>query len=112
MIASLDSIKTGSVTFAVRSTHIDGFKLKEGDIIGLDDKKIIAKGETVSEVALKTVEELIDENVMHITLFYGNNVKEEEAQLVSEQITQKYPEIEVDIHNGGQPLYYYLISLE
>ena len=112
MMASLDTVKTGSVTFAVRSTHIDGFKLKEGDIIGLDEKKIVAKGEGVQEVAVSTVESLLDENTMHVTLFYGNNVTEEEAQKVADEVTQKHPDLEVDIHNGGQPLYYYLISLE
>lgn len=112
MMASLDTVKTGSVTFAVRSTHIDGFKLKEGDIIGLDEKKIVAKGEDVSEVVLQTVEALLDESVMHITLFYGSDVNEEAAQKVAESITAKFKDIEVDIHNGGQPLYYYLISLE
>ncbi len=112
MIAALETVKTGSVTYAVRSTHIDGLKLKEGDIIGLDEKRIIAKGDDVSEVAAKTVESLIDENVMHITLFYGYDVKEESAQKLQAELAQKYPDVEIDIHNGAQPLYYYLISLE
>ncbi|MEG1582157.1 MAG: DAK2 domain-containing protein [Clostridia bacterium] len=112
MIASLETVKTGSVTYAVRSTHIDGFKLKEGDIIGLSDKSIIAKGEDVNEVTAQTVDKLIDENIMNITLFYGNEVQEAEAQLLVDTLTSKYTNCCVSCHMGGQPLYYYLISLE
>lgn len=112
MMASLDTVKTGSVTYAVRSTHIDGFKLKEGDIIGLDEKKIVAKGEDVTSTTVDTVSGLITENTMHITLFYGADVTEEDASKVAAVLSEKYPDIEIDIHNGGQPLYYYLISLE
>ena len=112
MIASMDTVKTGSVTYAVRTTHIDGFKLKEGDIIGLDEKKIVAKGENVNEVTADTVATLVDDSTMHITLFYGQDVNEQQAEELKQKLSEKYPEIEVDTHNGGQPLYYYLISLE
>ena len=112
MIASMDTVKTGSVTYAVRTTHIDGFKLKEGDIIGLDEKKIVAKGENVNEVTAETVASLVDDSTMHITLFYGQDVNEQQAEELKNNLSEKYPEIEVDTHNGGQPLYYYLISLE
>jgi len=112
MIASMDTVKTGSVTYAVRTTHIDGFKLKEGDIIGLDEKKIVAKGENVNEVTADTVATLVDDSTMHITLFYGQDVNEAQAEELKQKLSEKYPEIEVDTHNGGQPLYYYLISLE
>ena len=112
MIASMDTVKTGSVTYAVRTTHIDGFKLKEGDIIGLDEKKIVAKGENVNDVTADTVATLVDDSTMHITLFYGQDVNEQQAEELKQKLSEKYPEIEVDTHNGGQPLYYYLISLE
>lgn len=112
MTASIDTVLTGSVTYAVRTTHIDGFKLKEGDIIGLDNKNIVAKGEDVDSVTEQVIEKLINENIMTITLFYGSEVQEAEAELLTEKLAAKYPEIEVDCHFGGQPLYYYMISLE
>lgn len=112
MTAAIDTVLTGSVTYAVRTTHIDGFKLKEGDIIGLDNKNIVAKGEDVDSVTEQVIEKLINENIMTITLFYGSEVQEAEAALLTEKLAAKYPEIEVDCHFGGQPLYYYMISLE
>lgn len=112
MTASIDTVLTGSVTYAVRTTHIDGFKLKEGDIIGLDNKNIVAKGEDVDSVTEQVIEKLINENIMTITLFYGSEVQQAEAELLTEKLAAKYPDIEVDCHFGGQPLYYYMISLE
>ena len=112
MLQALENVTTGSVTYAVRSTHIDGFKLKEGDIIGLTDKSIIAKGEDINAVTSDVIEKLMNENVMNITLFYGADVQEIEAQTLAEQLTAKYPNCSIDAHFGGQPLYYYLISLE
>ena len=112
MLQAIENVTTGSVTYAVRSTHIDGFKLKEGDIIGLTDKSIIAKGEDINAVTSDLIEKLMNENVMNITLFYGADVQEIEAQTLAEQLTAKYPNCSIDAHFGGQPLYYYLISLE
>lgn len=112
MLQAIENVTTGSVTYAVRSTHIDGFKLKEGDIIGLTDKSIIAKGEDINAVTSDVIEKLMNENVMNITLFYGADVQEVEAQTLAEQLTAKYPNCSIDAHFGGQPLYYYLISLE
>ncbi len=112
MTTSIDTVLTGSVTYAVRTTHIDGFKLKEGDIIGLDNKNIIAKGEDINAVATEVVEKLMNENIMTVTLFFGADVQEAEATKLAEELAVKYPDIEVDCHFGGQPLYYYMISLE
>ncbi len=112
MISAIDGVVTGSVTYAVRSTHIDGFKLKEGDIIGLDAKNIIAKGSEINDVAEQVIDKLINENMMNVTLFYGSDVQEAEAEQLLERLSQKYPNLDFDVHSGGQPLYYYLISLE
>lgn len=112
MTTSIDTVQSGSVTYAVRSTHIDGFKLKEGDIIGLNDKNIVAKGDDISSVTEQVIEKMINPEVMNISLFYGSDVQEVEAQVLAEKISKKYPEVEVDFHFGGQPLYYYLISVE
>ncbi len=112
VMAMIEEVSSGSVTYAVRSTSIDGFKLKEGDIIGLDEKHIVAKGGDVNEVAEGTVEKLMKDTASTITLFYGQDVQVAEAELLTEKLAKKYPNLEVDCHYGGQPLYYYLISIE
>mgnify|MGYP004458387295 CR=1 FL=1 len=109
---AIKDVVSGSVTYAVRATSIDGFKLKEGDIIGLGEKNIIAKGEDVNKTTLTTIEKLMKDNAATLTLFYGNDVSQETADKLVETLSEKYPNIEVECHSGGQPLYYYLISIE
>jgi len=112
MTAAISSIKAGMVTYAVRNTQIDNFDLKEGDIIGIDSKNIVAKGEDVKSVTEELVDSMIDNDVSNITLYFGNDVKEEDASEIAEDLTSKYKKCDVDIHFGGQPLYYYIVSLE
>ncbi len=112
MLAAIGTVTSGSVTYAVRSTSIDGFKLKEGDFIGLNDKNIIAKGENVCDVTIKTIEKLIKPDASTLTLFAGSDVSEEDANALTEKLTEKYPDLEIACHDGGQPLYYYLVSIE
>ncbi len=112
MLSAIQTVKSGSVTYAVRATSIDGFKLKEGDFIGLDEKHIIAKNDDLDAVTLTTVEKLVDDNSSTITLFFGSDVQEAEAAATTEKLAEKYPDLEVSFHQGGQPLYYYLISVE
>lgn len=108
----IEDVTSGSVTYAVRTTSIDGFKLKEGDIIGLGEKHIVAKGQDVNDVASDTVEKLMKDDASTITLFYGQEVQVAEAEALTEQLSNKYPDLEVSCNYGGQPLYYYLISIE
>ncbi|MBQ6727845.1 MAG: DAK2 domain-containing protein [Clostridia bacterium] len=111
MIHALDSVTVGQVTYAVRNTKLYGFDLKVGDIMGLDNKKILATGKNVSEVTLDLIEKLrSDEEI--ITLYYGQDVKEEDAEALAAEISEKYPDCDVEIHYGGQPIYYYYIALE
>lgn len=112
IIAAIGGVTTGSVTYAVKSTNIDGFKLKEGDIIGLGEKAIVAQGHDINDVCEKTVEKIVKPDCMTLTLFYGKDVQEAEAEALVEKLSAKYPDIEVDCHFGGQPLYYYLMSAE
>ena len=109
---ALKNVKSGSVTYAVRDTHVDGFDLAVGEIIGLDDKAILAKGGMVSTTTIDLIEKMMDDNIMNITLFYGEDIKEEDANALQEELSEKFPECEVTVANGGQPIYYYLISLE
>lgn len=109
---TISNVISGSVTYAVKTTSIDGFKLKEGDIIGLGEKKIVAKGTNVNQTTEDTIEKLMTEDVSTISLFYGSDVSPVDAGALVDTLKGKYPDIEIDIHEGGQPLYYYLISLE
>ena len=111
MIHSLDSVTVGQVTYSVRNTKLYGFELKVGDIMGLDNKKILSQGKDVGEVTLDLIEKIRNDEEI-ITLYYGQDVKEEEALALQEKIMEKYPDCDVDVHYGGQPIYYYYIALE
>lgn len=106
------AVTVGSVTFAVRKTSVDGFDLEEGDIIGLGDKKILSKGSNVEEVTMDLIDKLMNDDISTITLYYGYKTTEEEANALLEKLSEKYGECDVDAHNGGQALYYYIVSLE
>ena len=109
---TIKNVISGSVTYAVKSTSIDGFKLKEGDIMGLGEKKIVAKGNNINDVAEDTIEKLMTDEVSTISLFYGKDVNPVDAGALIDRLKDKYPDLEIDCHDGTQPLYYYLISLE
>ena len=106
------NVKSASVTYAVRATHVDGFDLSVGEVIGLDDKTILAKGELVNPTTEDLIAKMIDESVVSITLFYGEDVKQQDAEELRDTLSQKYPECEVNVIDGGQPVYYYIISME
>ena len=115
MTEAIGGVKAGLVTYAVRATQIDDFELKEGDIIGIEDSKsIVASGSKVEEVAAALVDKMLQEGegISSITLYYGHDVTEEEADAVAGALGQRYDHCDVDIHFGGQPLYYYIIALE
>ena len=112
MIHALDNVKVGQVTYAVRNTTLNGFSIKEGDIIGLDDKKILAKSHSLEETVLKLIGKMKEDSHQVITLYYGEDVNEEEAAALSEVIAEKYPDCDVDFHNGGQAVYYYILAME
>lgn len=112
MTHAIDNVASGQVTYAVRETTMNGFKLKEGDIIGLNNKRILAKGDNVSETTCKLVKALKNDEHGMITLYYGEGVKEEEAEELAGKLAEQYPDCDVDFHFGGQPVYYYMVSLE
>lgn len=112
MLKAKDSVKSASVTYAVRTTHIDGFDLNKGDIIGLDSKAIIAKGDLVNDTSLQLIDKIIDPNIVNLTIFYGNEVNENDANAFANALEEKYPQCDVTLLYGGQPVYYYIISME
>ena len=112
MSGAYTNVKSASVTYAVRATHVDGFDLSVGEVIGLDDKAILAKGNLVNPTTEDLIAKMIDESMVSITLFYGEDVKQEEAEKLKEVLSQKYPDCEITVIDGGQPVYYYIISME
>ena len=112
MIHALDNVKSGQVTHAVRTTNVNGFSIKEGDIIGLDDKKILAKKDNIDDTVLALLDKLREDYHEVITLYYGEGVKEEDAAALCEKVAEAFPKCDVDFHFGGQPVYYYMVSLE
>ncbi|MBQ8196477.1 MAG: DAK2 domain-containing protein [Clostridia bacterium] len=111
MVHALDTVTDGQITYAVRNTKIGGFSIKVGDIMGMDNKKILAKGNDISAVTLNLIDKLMNGEEI-ITLYYGQDVKEEDANKLAETIQEKYPDCDVEIHYGGQPIYYYYVALE
>ena len=112
MLEEIQNVKTGQVTYAVRDTNIDDKEIHEGDIMGIGDKGILAVGKDVEETTLELLEALVDEDSELISLYYGEEVKEEEAQEFIAKVEEKYPDVDVDAHFGGQPIYYYVLAVE
>ncbi len=112
MTASMQSVSSGAVTYAVRKTNIDGLSVEKDDIIGLSDGKIVCNAKDINETTEKLVDSMMTEDKVNITLFFGNDLKEDVADALKEKLAQKYPDCEITVINGGQPVYYYLISIE
>lgn len=109
---SMDEVKTGEVTFAVRATVAGDLRIEERDIIGLAEGKIAVVGSDPSEVAFDLLEELIDEDSSVVSIYYGAEQDEDEAARLYDSVQEKYPQCEVEVYQGGQPLYYYIVSVE
>ena len=112
MSEEIGNVKTGQVTYAVRDTHIDDKEIKEGDIMGIGDHAILSVGQDVAETTLAMFAELIDEDSELISIYYGADVQEADAQKLGEALGEKYPDCDVEVHFGGQPIYYYVVSVE
>ena len=112
MTDAISRVKTGQITYAVRDTRIDDKEIHEGDIMGIGDAGILAVGRDRLQVAEEMVAEMVDEESEIISVYYGEDVSEEDAEALSDSLTEKYSECEVELNQGGQPIYYYLISVE
>lgn len=112
MTDSLQTVKSASVTYAVRNTNVDGISIQKGDIIGLTDSSILTKGKGIDETVISLLDKMINDDVINISLFYGEEVGEQDALKLQEKLFEIYPEKEISVLCGGQPVYYYLISLE
>ena len=106
------AVKSGEVTYSIRSTSIDGFEIREGDVMGIGDGGMLAAGTELNEVTLETVARMADEDSALISVYYGEDVKPEKAEELRAELAEKYPMADVDVRKGGQPVYYYFISVE
>lgn len=109
---AIGSVKSGLITYAVRNSNYDGINIEEGNILGMVEGKISGVGKDILEVANLVLEAMIDEESSLISMYYGNDVTEEEAQKLAEEIGENYSNCEIELHSGGQPLYYYILSVE
>lgn len=112
MLEEIKNVKTGQITYAVRDTKIDEKEIHEGDIMGIGDSGILSVGTEVEATALDMLEQLVDDDSALISLYYGADVSEEDADAFTEKVTEKYPDVDVDAQFGGQPIYYYVLAVE
>lgn len=112
MLEEIKNVKTGQVTYAVRDTHIDDKEIHEGDIMGIGDKGILSVGKNIEDTTKEMLSQLIDDESELISLYYGEEVTEEDAEKFTGEIEALYPDIDVDTHFGGQPIYYYVLAVE
>ena len=112
MLEEIKNVKSGQVTYAVRDTKIDDKEIHEGDIMGIGDSGILAVGKGIEETTKEMLSQLVDEDSELISLYYGEEVREEDAQRFTEEVESLYPDVDVDAHFGGQPIYYYVLAVE
>ena len=112
MTEAMERIKTGSVTYAVRDTKIDGLEIKNGDYMGLDDHSIKSTGADISEVTIELIKSMIEEDSELISIYFGADANEDEANEIADSIMEKFDYVDVEVHPGDQPVYYYIISVE
>ena len=112
MVEAISTVKTGQVTYAVRDTEIDGFEIKQNDYMGIGDKSILAVGTDMNTVTLEMLDKMIDEDTEMVSIYFGSDSSEDDASVIAEAIEEKYPDVDVEVNEGGQPIYYYVISVE
>ncbi|MCF2681423.1 DAK2 domain-containing protein [Faecalicatena contorta] len=112
MLEEIQNVKTGQVTYAVRDTHIDDKEIHEGDIMGIGDHGILSVGKDIEATTKDMLAQLVDEDSELISLYYGEDVTEEDAERFSGEIEALYPDVDIDVHSGGQPIYYYVLAVE
>ena len=112
MMEAISAVKTGEITYAVRDTSIDDHEIKKGDYMGIGDKKILSVGTDMKQVVIDMIAAMVDDSSELISLYYGSDVSEADAEALKDEISAKFTSCDVDIQNGGQPVYYYIVSVE
>ena len=112
MNEAAERVRTGTITYAVRDTHMEELDIKEGSIIGLRNGEVTVNGLSIEETALELMTQIVTDDDVLITVYYGDGTKPEDAEALGEKLAEIYPMCDVEVQNGGQPLYYYLLSVE
>ena len=112
MKSEIGVVKTGQVTYAVRDTVIDDKEIKQDDYMGIGDSGILSVGQNLEPTVMDMMHQLIDEDSAIVSVYYGSDMKEEDADALGSKIEEAFPDVEVEVHYGGQPIYYYVISVE
>lgn len=112
MMAEIENVKTGQVTYAVRDTEIDGKTIKQNDFMGIGDKSILSVGTDLRATTLEMVDAMVDEDSAIVSIYFGSDSDEDSANELAAAIEEKYPDVKVEVNDGGQPIYYYVISVE
>ena len=112
MKEAAENVHTASITYAVRDTNYDNREIHTGDIMGMLDNKLEILGHDVTDVARQCAEKLVNEDASLITIYYGADVDKTQADALCETLAEEFPDCDVEVQNGGQPLYYYLVAVE
>lgn len=112
MLEAVSNVKSGQVTYAVRDTSIDGKAIHEGDIMGIGDKGLVSVGNDISDVTFDLIKDAVDEDSELISIYYGADVKKEDAEAFAAKVEESFPDCDVQNYYGGQPIYYYIVSVE
>ena len=112
MQSEIMNVKTGQVTYAVRDTRIDDKEIHEGDIMGIGDKGILSVGKDIADTTLDMLDQMVDDDTEIVSVYYGAEVEKFQAEELGRRAGERYPNAEVEVHDGGQPVYYYVISAE
>ena len=112
MTEAIETVRTGEVTYAVRDTVIDDHEIHQGDYMGIGDAGILAVGQAIETVTKDMIDSMMDEDMELISIYYGQETKEEDAAALRDKVAEKYPACDVELQYGGQPIYYYIVSAE
>jgi DAK2 domain fusion protein YloV len=112
MTQEMHKVKSGQVTYAVRDTSIDGKEIKQGNIMGIGDKTIMSVGTEIRDTTLELIDSLVNDSSELVSLYYGEEIKKEEASELADKVMDQYPDMDIEVHYGGQPIYYYVLSVE
>ncbi|MCM1388705.1 MAG: hypothetical protein NC231_15365, partial [Bacillus sp. (in: Bacteria)] len=112
MTQEIKNVHTGQVTYAVRDTTIDDKEIKQGDFMGIGDKGILSVGDALRDVTLQMIDEMMSEEMELISIYYGADVTEEDAEAIRDEVGKKYDGCDIELQYGGQPIYYYIVSVE
>jgi dihydroxyacetone kinase-like predicted kinase len=112
MTEEISAVHSAEITYAVRDTEIDNIKIHEGDIMGIGDSGILTTGNGIEDVTFESLKKIVDEDTEIISIYYGKDVTEEDAEKIKARASEAFPSCDVELQYGGQPIYYYILSAE